>query len=58
MYFLSYKTFVWPQNPHTYREVASRTPEYYTQDGETYFKGMGDLRPYGYSGRGRSPEAP
>ena len=44
MYFLSYKTFVWPQNPHTYREVASRTPEYYTQDGETYFKGMGDLR--------------
>ena len=44
MYFLSYKTFVWPQNPHTYREVASRTPEYYTQDGETYFNGMGDLR--------------
>ena len=44
MYFLSYKTFVWPQNPHTYREVASRTPEYYTQDGETYFKGMGELK--------------
>ena len=44
MYFLSYKTFVWPQNPHTYREVASRTPEYYTQDGETYFKGIGELK--------------
>lgn len=44
MYFLSYKTFVWPQNPHTYREVASRTPEYYTQDGETYYRGMSDLK--------------
>ena len=40
MNFLSYKTFVWPQNPHTYREVTTRTPVYYTQDGETYFRGM------------------
>ena len=40
MDYLSYKTFVWPQNPHTYREVTTRTPVYYTQDGETYFRGM------------------
>ena len=44
MDFLSFKTFVWPQNPTTYREVATRTPEYYTQDGETYFQGMSDLK--------------
>ena len=44
MDFLSYKTFVWPQNPHTYREVATRTPEYYTQDGEVYFGGMSALK--------------
>ncbi len=44
MNFLSYKTFVWPQNPHTYREVITRTPVYYTQDGETYFEGMSDLK--------------
>ena len=39
---MSFKTFVWPQNPHTYREVTTRTPEYFTQDGEVYFKGMSD----------------
>jgi len=44
MNFLSYKTFVWPQNPHTYREVTSRSPMYYTQDGETYFDSMGPLK--------------
>ena len=44
MNFLSYKTFVWPHNPHTYRETTTRTPEYYTQDGETYFKGMSGLK--------------
>ena len=44
MDFLSYKTFVWPQNPHTYREVTTRTPVYYTQDGETYFRGMSGLK--------------
>jgi prophage DNA circulation protein len=44
MDFLGYKTFVWPQNPHTYREVATRTPEYYTQDGEVYFEGMSALK--------------
>ncbi len=44
MDYLSYKTFVWPRNPTTYREVATRTPVYYTQDGETYFQGMSDLK--------------
>ena len=44
MNYLSYKTFVWPQNPTTYREVATRTPVYYTQDGETYYRGMSDLK--------------
>ena len=44
MDFLSFKTFVWPQNPTTYREVATRTPEYYTQDGETYYRGMSELK--------------
>ena len=44
MNFLSYKTFVWPQNPHTYKEVATRTPVYYTQDGTTYFEGMSALK--------------
>lgn len=44
MDYLSYKTFVWPQNPHTYREVTTRTPVYYTQDGETYFRGMSGLK--------------
>jgi len=42
--YLSYKTFVWPQNPHTYKEVTSRTPYYFTQDGVTYFSGMSDLK--------------
>ncbi len=44
MDFLSYKTFVWPQNPHIYKEVTSRTPYYFTQDKETYFNGMSDLK--------------
>lgn len=44
MNFLSYKTFVWPQNPHTYREVTTRDPMYTLQDGEYYFEGMGPLK--------------
>lgn len=41
---MSYKTFVWPQNPHTYQETIAREPHYYTQDGESYFGGMGAMR--------------
>ncbi len=44
MDFLSFKTYVWPRNPHTYQEVTSRTPYYITQDGVTYFQGMSDLK--------------
>lgn len=44
MDFLSYKTFVWPQNPHTYEEKMSREPQYSTSDGVTYFEGMGELK--------------
>ena len=44
MDFLSYKTFVWPQTPPTSRELPTRTPVYYTQDGETYFRGMSGLK--------------
>lgn len=41
---MSYKTFVWPQNPHTYKEEAIRQPHFHTQDGITYFDGMGDMQ--------------
>ena len=44
MDYLSYKTFVWPQNPHTYEEKTSREPQYITQDGVAYFDGMGELK--------------
>ncbi len=39
-----YKTFVWPHNPHTYKEEYIREPQYYTQDGETYYEGMGEMK--------------
>ena len=41
---LSYKTFVWPQNPHTYEEKTSREPQYTTLDGVAYFDSMGELK--------------
>ena len=41
---LSYKTFVWPQNPHTYREESRREAQYVTEDGVTSFTGMGQLK--------------
>ncbi len=41
---LSYKTFVWPHNPHTYQEESVREPRYVTQDGESYFDGMGAMK--------------
>ena len=44
MDFLSYKTFVWPQNPSTYQETMSRDPQYHTSDGVSYFDRMGDLK--------------
>lgn len=44
MNFLSYKTFVWPQNPHTYHEQVQRRPRYLTLDGESYFDSMGPVQ--------------
>ena len=44
MAFLSYKTFVWPQNPETYQETISRKAEYHTSGGTTVFDGMGDMK--------------
>ena len=41
---LSYKTFVWPQNPHTYQEEFERTPVYSTENGVSYFEGMSDMK--------------
>ena len=41
---LSYKTFVWPQNPHTYREEYSRKAMYTNVDGVDYFDGMGKMK--------------
>jgi len=39
---MSYKTFVWPQNPHTYREEYLRDPHYLTEDGVKYYRNMGE----------------
>lgn len=44
MDYLSYKTFVWPRNPHTYREETVREPQYVTEDGVTTFTGMSHLK--------------
>lgn len=41
---MSYKTFVWPNNPHTYKEVWSREPKFSTVNGVSEYLGMGDLR--------------
>lgn len=41
---LMYKTFVWPNNPHTYQENCVREPQYHTEDGVTYFDGMGEAK--------------
>ncbi len=41
---LSYKTFVWPHNPHTYKEEYIREPLYVTEDGVHYFDGMGEMK--------------
>lgn len=41
---LSYKTFVWPQNPHTYREEYIREPQYTVIEGISYYDGMGPVR--------------
>lgn len=44
MDYLSYKTFVWPHNPHTYKETYIREPKYVTENQVTTFAGMGDMK--------------
>lgn len=41
---LSYKTFIFPNDPESYREVISREPVYITEAGVSYFNGMSDMR--------------
>ncbi len=41
---MSYKTFVFPNNPHTYRETCSREPRYEKISGVETFQGMGPLQ--------------
>lgn len=41
---LCYKTFVWPQNPHTYREEYIRQPHFTTEAGVTSYDGMGEMQ--------------
>lgn len=37
---LKYKSFTWPNDPHTYREVLSREPLYTTSGGVTSYSGI------------------
>lgn len=42
---MSYKTFVFPNNPHTYEEQCSREAKYEKNDaGEDVFQGLGPLQ--------------
>ncbi len=42
---MSFKTFVWPQNPHTYREEWLREPIYLKNDlGYTVYDSMGPMK--------------
>ena len=42
---MSFKTFIWPQNPHTYREEFLREPMYGKNElEETVFLGMGPVK--------------
>lgn len=41
---MSFKTFVWPQNPHTYKEEYIREPHFFTAEGVTYYGGMGNMQ--------------
>lgn len=41
---LTFKSFVWPQNPQVYQEKALREAHFSTQSGVKNFDGMGDLQ--------------
>ena len=44
MLLLSFKEFVFPQNPHTYQEKSFREPHFHTESGTTYYDGMGKMQ--------------
>lgn len=37
---MSFKDYLWPQNPHTYRDEMTRTPHYEVVDGVTEYVGI------------------
>ncbi len=41
---LQYKTFVWPNDPETYRENCVRDPQYITVDGVPTYIGMSKMK--------------
>ena len=42
---MSFKSFVWPENPSVYQEESRRDPRYETDEmGNVSFLGLGDLR--------------
>lgn len=42
---MTFKTFVWPQNPHTYQETYTRSPIYIQNDlGYTVYDSMGPMK--------------
>lgn len=41
---ITYKEFVWPQNPHTYQDSFLRVPMYKTVDGDDFFAGLSVTR--------------
>lgn len=41
---MSYKTFVWPNNPRNYKEQWSRDPQFSTENGVSEFLRMGPLK--------------
>lgn len=41
---MTFKTFVWPNNPHTYKETWTREPKFETIEGVTLYMGMGPLK--------------
>ena len=44
MLLLSFKEFVFPQNPHTYQEKSFREPYFHTESGTTYYDGMWQMQ--------------
>ena len=42
---MTFKTFVWPQNPHSYKESLTRELVYYKdEDDSYYFAGLGPVK--------------